>query len=1005
MSRISVDDYEIGCQKNFDYLAFYNSLNESKEKNESQEESEAKENHHSLFYPILKYCVNVLNSSDSQKLNDLKFKIGQDKNKDKIYVCVGRQMYDLFFVKKEGKIDDQIIDFKVGKNNFELMSASKVKDKIKKEKYKEYFDIPFDKKDNEIKNFIDNNARQLNITVEQLIKNKKKTIITTFLKGYAHQEEVLKSLEGEINGQFINLPNLIFKKKNEAGKTIEEIDQIYLIKLKDNKAKKVIKGFDVFYYADSSQVPIKTDMIKEGKPLELEDENLYFIEIKRSIIGLKNSYLRLQNDPIQINDNISSKASKYTRENLTEVGNTILTVNIFADLIKNLIGINHKINILYIVDNDFDIEMAYYFNKCLLRDENVMEKSFEYKIQLIYTQPDLFLMHYIETNKEKNKKINSLEETINQFKETMKNELKKYHENIKYIQERSIYTSRFHNIDDDVIDFCKGISNSKALITIGKMDRINDNHKYLFTSLKSVACFEETVKNKYFLFDFITFNYVNFKDINNDNLVDNAINSYLEDIGLCKNFDEVYLLVDFAFMSNFKKILKEGILESYSIKINMFEKYYFILYLKREDFLPVSEIKIIKNKCENPMFDNESENLNVNNVEEFINNYYNLILTRDFFTSCKEDIDYESAYLFDYQNRINYLLDLCIKPGANPHLKDKKDFKDVCHIEIISTKKEFNYYYDSNRTEIDDFVSSKNHKKIIFVRKNEFGKKFDEKRIESIIKYLFKFDELNVINEIGEDKNKIDIPNNFKKYGDNYLANIIEKNNILPILFQPDSEICQNIIPLIEYNYFLGIPLLLNKKLDKPKLLILANDFGLLNYYYSKLYLNTFKINCFMENNDNIISEKNFFKIDNTNIKIAKFIDVIDSRIKKINSNLDNYDLIILEYFKSCEVNKDMIPNIDIILQLQKLLNYDGILVFNLRAETFKKYNDILDRLKKKFKKVIEINLRICSGIIICCQDKAIKVEKYYKPEINFLLESKIENELCEKLAQIQAIN
>ena len=66
------------------------------------------------------------------------------------------------------------------------------------------------------------------------------------MKGYSHQESVLKSFEAKIEEQFLNFPNLIFKKRNDEGRCIEELDQIYLLKLKEKT--ETIKGFDTFFY-------------------------------------------------------------------------------------------------------------------------------------------------------------------------------------------------------------------------------------------------------------------------------------------------------------------------------------------------------------------------------------------------------------------------------------------------------------------------------------------------------------------------------------------------------------------------------------------------------------------------------------------------------------------------------------------------------------------------------------------------------------------------------------
>ena len=89
------------------------------------------------------------------------------------------------------------------------------------------------------------------------------------------------------------MPNLIFYRKNESGKILDELDQIYLINLKKNSKNK-IHGFDMFYYKSYSNSKRNSEerFIQKGTPFEIMNNNLYFIEIKKSIINLKESYER-----------------------------------------------------------------------------------------------------------------------------------------------------------------------------------------------------------------------------------------------------------------------------------------------------------------------------------------------------------------------------------------------------------------------------------------------------------------------------------------------------------------------------------------------------------------------------------------------------------------------------------------------------------------------------------------------------------------------------------------
>ena len=307
-------------------------------------------------------------------------------------------MYDLFFTEQKGSINGHTIDFNFGKDKFDLKSIHNSSLKTANEEYKIYFEIPFSNSNESAKETIEKKANDLKLTIEQLLQFKKKNIITRFLKGYSHQEGILKYFESKIKDQFSYMPNLIFKTKNSEGKTIEEIDQIYLLNL--NNKTLSINDFDVFYYADFSQNPCDYKIITEGKPLELETDNLYFIEIKKSSARLKKSYDDVKN--IKLEKIISSNSSRYKRNQLTDVGNTLLTANNFAALIEEITDRNYTINILYIIDDEYDLEMIKTFNDCLQRDKEVMDDSYTFKIKLIYTQPDLALKHFIEENSKKN---------------------------------------------------------------------------------------------------------------------------------------------------------------------------------------------------------------------------------------------------------------------------------------------------------------------------------------------------------------------------------------------------------------------------------------------------------------------------------------------------------------------------------------------------------------------------------------------------------------------------
>jgi hypothetical protein len=141
-------------------------------------------------------------------------------------------------------------------------------------------------------------------------------------------------------------------------------------------------------------------------------------------------------------------------------------------------------------------------------------------------------------------------------------------------------------------------------------------------------------------------------------------------------------------------------------------------------------------------------------------------------------------------------------------MKIKKNNSD-CYVQLMSVKSIYNNFYD-NYT--DEFIKNFNYRKIIFVRKTEFGIRFEQSRIESIIKYLFGIKDFIIEDKIKTEEKKIKIDkedvNEIHKQ-----ITIKKDNHFLHFYILSDLEIEPRKIPLIEYHYFISLPLLLKKKL------------------------------------------------------------------------------------------------------------------------------------------------------------------------------------------------
>lgn len=959
--NISISDYEIGIQQNLDPLDLFEALKEN-----NGFENKIIKYQHSLFYPILQYCIDILNSTIN--LETIKYKVGFYGRDYKIYVIVGRQMNDLFFTEQKGDIDNVEIEFNLGKTNFHLKSLKK--DKVKDiEEYKTTYNL------DDLKNKNDD-------FVKQIIQVKKKNIISKFLKGYSHQESILKTFESEIPGEYINLPNLIFKRANNEGKTIEEIDQIYSLNL--NEKKKIIDGFDYFYYVKYLKGEEKEKIsIFNGKKLELINNNLYFLEIKHSIKKLFSDYKKLHKISIESENkeklSENSSSSLYKRDKLTSLGNSILTFSIFQKLIHTITKKEEDANLLYIVDSDFEENMIKIFEECLNRDKLIIKGlNLTFNLYLIYTQPDLALKHFIKEkwaknneikllnieNKKKNEEIEKKNEEI----EKKNKELKRQTEELKEQQSRiekqnqdikikfNMFEAEFLfiNIDKQIIKFIeKNINHNKSIISIGTLETINDKHIYKFPSLKCLISLQlDSIKN-FILVDLKTFNKAKLNDLENKNNCNIILENYKNNINNIINFNDIYILVDLLFLKNISDIISENI-RNFKIIVYMFEKENFIIFLQKE-LIPVENIIFKKNECKNPLFE-ESETLNFYEVEQFSTNYYKLILLRGFFDENNNNQNNQDEnkefFLFGFKGRINYILELYKKSNNTDH---NQNF----YVEILPVKKEYNILLDRW---IKDSVSSVKYKNIIYIRRTEFGNSFNIEELLSIIKYNF-----NIKNEI-YCNNLISWEENFNNnklhiqmfsYGENFLIRLIKNNHLLPIFLQKDKKINFHLIPLMEYLYFLFLPLLI-KGNSKPKVLLLADDFGILNSYYKAIYKDKLELISYTQKEEYLKLPKEKVNIDNENIRILPFKDACN-KLKAIK-----FDLIILEKFdEDDKKNNETIPNDTIFSNISKMLTDNGIFSLNLRSSSFYEKEFIMKKLKNNYKNIININLRVCSDFLI----------------------------------------
>ena len=871
--------------------------------------------------------------------------------------------------------------------------------------------------------------------LNEFIQNKKEVFISKFLKGYSHQESILKTLEGKIKGYFINLPNLIFKKSNDDGKTIEEIDQIYLVNLESEKL--TIDGFNYFYFAKYSDgQKIDSKIFPNGTNFELVNNNLYFLEIKNSINGLILDYDKLKNSKInrisnqsktisndkKSNDkNSKDKKSKdkksksknsqisifYKRDELTGLGNAILTFKVFQELIREILEKKEKeCNLLYIVDSDFEKNMINIFENCLERDKIIIEDhNLSFNLYLIYTQPDLALKHFIKESWEKKNLINLLTENLNKKNEELEKknaqiekqneEIRRQNEKIEKLWQNRIIEKLQHKaiyLDNSIIEFVKKkIQNNNMIVLIGLYEKINNNQTYIYTSLDFFQGINS--EKKITLVDFKTFNKAEQQDLDkrDEIFIKYLIEDYQDKVNHFNWFNEIYIMVDLIFLQNIRLLIEKEIFETYELTIYMIKQDKFIIYMKKVNFT-IQLIKIYNDESENPLFKKykNHEDLQLFEIEQFVSNYTHLLKLRNFCEKkCDKFLD-EKFYLFDLKGRINYILDICKNVNNNAISKN-------CFILIISAKEVNNSLYDKF---INNFVAHKEYKNIFILRKTEFGNSFSKEELISILSYYFNIDnDFKCENRITWEDDIAELyidEESFKKYG---IIRLIEHKSMLPIYPSNGNKINCESIAILEYFYFVFLPILI-KKDSKPKVLIIADDYGILNNYYKSIYddkLDVSFISLQNKKNEDRFIEK--IEIENDN-KINANSE--EEALKQLFINEVLFDIIIVEKMFNKIEDETSIPSFKD--DYRNLLDSNGIFCFNLRSCSLNEHKKEINNIKTKFKNIKIINFRLCSDFLICSKNNNMKMDNDFPQKYPKLL-TNYELNLREFLVDIGELN
>ena len=149
-------------------------------------------------------------------------------------------------------------------------------------------------------------------TLEEVFNFKRREIISGFRLGFSIQERIINTLKLNSDNNILELPNVIFYKKNKYKKIYNEVDRVITVE-KDT----VIKNFMVFSKTifKKGKYPI-SKKVCENETLMLKKNSCNFIEVKTSMNYLLNEDRQINSDyfkgktPSEISSVHSSKKSE-----------------------------------------------------------------------------------------------------------------------------------------------------------------------------------------------------------------------------------------------------------------------------------------------------------------------------------------------------------------------------------------------------------------------------------------------------------------------------------------------------------------------------------------------------------------------------------------------------------------------------------------------------------------------------------------------------------------------
>ena len=982
------ENYQITITEDIDFLQVIKFLN----KKNNPDETLTKQYIHSLFTPLLSYIIDYLNNNDEKILVIGR---GQIQNLKVVYSILNKEIYNLFFKRKKGKVfdgkEDINYDIEPEKENYYICFKKK-DENISKEK--QYLEKIFHQE------IYDNDEQLINsVSLEDILELKKKEIISMYKFGYSIQERIINLLNAKSNNSIIELPNIIFYEKNDYYKLYNEFDRILTVE-KDTK----VSNFQVYLKAVfKKRKPVSITKIQNGETLSLNANSCNFIEVKTStkyLLGEEKKEKEVNKADNKSNDikygSVSSISSQYSgvKKDNNDFNHKIYkNMTAFIELFQNLKKYFIEINLIIIIDSIFPKNFLFFAEK--FATNFVKESSFNFNLFFVHIEPDIEYVHIIDEFENINKNLNEKEEKIKNQEEKIKNQeekIKNQEEKIKnLVKDSKDKENKIKNQEDEINNLKKDSKESRLKIgtltekiyEFEKKSKIKKEKKNIqkeiiksdiilkeinkfdikntkkeenliigefqnpnFTTLSKL--FKINKKDYNIIIDSQSFCKLSYKKENNEfiEIIKKKHFDKLKQYTLIGNIKSLVLIVDFVFILNIKEIM-ETYFENKNVVINPVLNHLFILnfndnFNNKDNFPKENEI-IFSDDIFAKLVTNKMNLIAFKDISNFINYYFET-----------KNLDYNNVVKFPLYNPLTNGTDFYITIKVTEQKNEKLLIMTVDPI----------YEYD------DLFLDfEKEYRYILIIYKTHYIK-VEEDTLEKISNFFFK--ELKYETETGEiqDDEKIIFENSSKSiklYEEKYKAFILDKNEqrlqcqfkgiMDKKTFRIDiNEITdKNILNIIK-----AIPKFRN---DKKINVLIEEPFNIIYKYLKSIYNNGNFVLLSDEKNNEIkefISTKESNEINNINL----FSYIISQK------NKEYFDIIILENNCFPDNKNDIIPKTLFegpnLKNIRDHLTEGGIFCFHLLLKNKYLKENVKAKLEKYFNHVKILSTYELDNIVVC---------------------------------------